>query len=231
MEIQPEATVLDQLDSIAGVVQWLDENEEPDLMFLDIHLADGSSFEIFNHCQVRCPVIFTTAYDQYAIQAFKHNTVDYLLKPVKKVELEQAIQKYRRQSAAHGAIDYRQLAQAMQEDSFQKRFLIRFGQHIRVIEISEVAYFFTQEKITFLVTFQGKRYPLDYSLEKLEEITDPKVFFRINRQFIININAINEMYAYSKSRVKIELNPPSDQRTIVSTERSPVFKKWLVGEE
>jgi two-component system LytT family response regulator len=119
----------------------------------------------------------------------------------------------------------------MTRDEYNKRFLIRFGQQIRVVEMRDCAYFYTHDKVTFLVTKKGKRYPIDYSLEKIEEMADPHSFFRINRQFIINIEAINEMYAYSKSRVKIDLNPSCELDTIVSTERSPHFKKWLVGEE
>ncbi|MCB0551002.1 MAG: response regulator transcription factor [Phaeodactylibacter sp.] len=229
-EIIPEAELEEPLDSVEAVLNWLDNNELPDLIFMDIHLADGSSFEIFNHVQVEKPVIFTTAYDQYAIQAFKVNTIDYLLKPIKRQELEQAIEKYRKWLGG-AQIDYAQLARAMQGEQYNKRFLIRIGQSIRVVEMKEAAYFYTESKISFVVTREGKRYPLDYSLEKLEEMSDPQIFFRINRQFIVNIEAIKEMYAYSKSRVKVELVPPCELETIVSTERSPYFKKWLVGEE
>ena len=229
-EIIPDAELKEPLDSVEAVLNWLDNNELPDLIFMDIHLADGSSFEIFNHVQVEKPVIFTTAYDQYAIQAFKVNTIDYLLKPIKRQELEQAIEKYRKWLGG-AQIDYAQLARAMQGEQYNKRFLIRIGQSIRVVEMKEAAYFYTESKISFVVTREGKRYPLDYSLEKLEEMSDPQIFFRINRQFIVNIEAIKEMYAYSKSRVKVELVPPCELETIVSTERSPYFKKWLVGEE
>ncbi|RMG88727.1 MAG: DNA-binding response regulator, partial [Bacteroidetes bacterium] len=154
---------------------------------------------------------------------------DYLLKPIKKNELEAAINKYKSRHEIP-AFDYKALAEMMNADQYNKRFLIRFGQQIRVVEMRDCAYFYTQDKVTFLVTKAGKRYPIDYSLEKLEEMADPRTFFRINRQFIINIEAIKEMYAYSKSRVKVELTPPCDLDTIVSTERSPHFKKWLIGE-
>jgi len=229
-EIVPEAEIKDPLDSVEAVLNWLQGNEWPDLIFMDIHLADGSSFEIFNHVQVEKPVIFTTAYDQYAIQAFKVNAIDYLLKPIKKQELEQAIGKYQKWSGG-AQMDYAQLARALQGEQYNKRFLIRIGQSIRVVEMKEAAYFYTESKITFVVTKEGKRYPLDYSLEKLEEMADPQHFFRINRQFIVNIDAIKEMYAYSKSRVKLGLAPSCDLDTVVSTERSPHFKKWLVGGE
>ncbi|MCB0570353.1 MAG: response regulator transcription factor [Phaeodactylibacter sp.] len=228
-EIAPEIEVIGQLDSIEAVLNWIRENKLPDLIFMDIHLADGSSFEIFNHAKVDKPIIFTTAYDQYAIDAFKVNSVDYLLKPIKRQGLEQAIQKYHKWHGKAG-MDYEQLARAIQGEQYNKRFLIRIGQSIRVVEMKDAAYFYTENKITFVATKEGKRYPLDQSLEKIEELLDPQVFFRINRQFIIGIDAIREMYAYSKSRVKITLQPHCELETVVSTERSPHFKKWLLGE-
>ncbi len=228
LQIDPSVKILDKIDSIEGVIKWWQTHIPPDLLFLDIHLADGSSFELFSLIKIEKPVIFTTAYDQYAIKAFKVNAVDYLLKPIKIKELEEALAKFNQ--LRDTTIDYQKLADSLSQKNSPKRFLIRLGQHIKVIQIDEVAYFYTENKITFLVTKDGKRYPVDYSLEKIEEFTDPGGFFRINRQFIIHLDSIKEMYAYSKSRVKIELTPPIDQETIVSTERSPHFKKWLIGE-
>lgn len=228
-EILPEASILGTAESIEESLQLIGKHKDASLIFMDIHLADGSSFEIFRHIEVKIPIIFTTAYDQYAVQAFKVNAVDYLLKPIKKEELKKAIDKYQRQAKAP-EIDYQEIANRLQPEDQPRRFLIRFGQQIRLVSIPEVAYFYTQDKITFLVTKAGKRYPIDHSLEKLEEMVNPARFFRINRQFILCIDAIDEMYMYSKSRVKVTLNPPADEETIVSTERSPHFKKWLVGE-
>lgn len=227
-ELLPESNILADLDAVETAIQWLQQNRPPDLIFLDIHLADGSCFEIFQHVKIERPIIFTTAYDQYALQAFKLNAVDYLLKPIKKEELEQAINRARPRLEA-ATIDYVKLAQALNAQQ-EKRFLVKIGQQIKLINIDEAAYFFSQNKITYLVAYNGKKYPVDYSLEAVEGMVDPKHFFRINRQFIIHINAINEMIAFSKSRVKVHLNPPSDLETIVSTERSPQFKKWLIGE-
>lgn len=229
-ELETDIEIVGQPDSIEASLLWFEQNPMPDLIFMDIHLADGSSFEIFNHMEIEKPVVFTTAYDQYAMQAFKVNAIDYILKPIKKSELEQALTKYRRW-AKPPSLDYSALANAMQRDEYNKRFLIRFGQNIKVVEFRDVAYFYTEDKITFLITKEGKRYPVEQSLEKLEDMADPRSFFRINRQFIVNIEAIREMYAFSKSRVKLLLEPPCDKETIVSTERSPVFKKWLMGEE
>jgi two-component system LytT family response regulator len=228
-KINPDIEIVDQLDSIEGVLNWMENNEMPDLIFMDIHLADGSSFEIFNHVQIEKPVIFTTAYDVYAIQAFQVNAVDYILKPIKEEQLKAALEKYYKYHKETN-IDYQKVVQSLQQHSDEKRFLIRLGHSIRLVDIKDVAYFYTKDKITFLVTNSGKRYPVDYSLEKLDEIANPKKFYRINRQFIINIDAIKEMIAYSKSRVKVELNPACDLEMIVSTERSPLFKKWLIGD-
>jgi len=227
-EIDQGIEIVDPLDSIEASLLWFENHPLPDLIFMDIHLADGSSFEIFNHIQIVKPVIFTTAFDQYALQAFKVNAIDYLLKPIKKTELEQALAKYRAW-AKPPDFDYVALANAVQRDEYNKRFIIRFGQNIKVVEFRDAAYFYTEDKITFLITKEGKRYPIEQSLEKLEEMADPRTFFRINRQFIVNIEAIKDMYAYSKSRVRLTLVPPCDKETVVSTERSPVFKKWLEG--
>ncbi|MBV6441498.1 MAG: DNA-binding response regulator [Haliscomenobacteraceae bacterium CHB4] len=233
-EVAPEAVVLQRLDSVETSVLWLQSNPQPDLILLDIHLADGSSFEIFDHVTVTCPIIFTTAYDEFALQAFKVNAVDYLLKPIKTNELIASLDKYKRvfKSAAQ---DYSALLDTLRKQEGQnylRRMLIRFGNSIKLMDMADAAYFYTKDKITFLVSRStGKRFPVDYPLDKLEGMLDPAAFFRINRQFIINVAAIKEMHPYSKSRVKVELEPSTDLETIVSTERSAEFKKWLVGEQ
>lgn len=223
------------VDSIAGTVEWLHANSKPDLILLDIHLADGSSFEIFRHAEVTTPVIFTTAYDQYAVEAFRVNAIDYLLKPVKLEELKEAMA---RVSKSLETVKATRIA----EDLMQKlgrtgllpatqRTLVKIGQSMKIVDLNESAYFYSKDKITFAVTPEGKRYPLDETLEQLDAKLDPNRFFRINRQIIVCIDAIDEMYAYSKSRVKMLLNPVYPHGdVIVSTERSPVFKKWLGGE-
>jgi two-component system LytT family response regulator len=231
-EAAPEAEILQTLDSVEGALEWLDQNPAPDLILSDIELADGSSFEIFGQAGSPCPVIFTTAYDKYAIQAFKVNSVDYLLKPIKAPELAGALEKYRKLRQPAQQIDYALLAKAIREEqpSHQKRIVIRYGQNIKAIEISDAAYFFIESRVTLVVTKEGKRYPVDYNLDQLEGILDPEKFYRINRKMIVGIHAIESMYAYSKSRVKLSLKPASDQEAIVSTERSPHFKRWLTGE-
>jgi two-component system LytT family response regulator len=232
LAIHTDANIIGKLDSIETSLDWLSSHPMPDLILLDIHLADGASFEIFKHTEITCPIIFTTAYDQYAIQAFRVNAVDYLLKPIKPEELAGALDKVNSRQASHfQAMDYKKLSQALRVDAYSRRFLVKIGQSIKVIDVGEAAYFYTEDKITFVVIKEGKRYPVDYSLEKLEDMLDPRLFFRINRQIIVGLDAIKEMYAYSKSRVKIVLEPDAEFNAIVSTERSPNFKKWLIGEE
>jgi len=231
-EIWPDAVMTDHLVSVKSAIDYLKTHTHPDLIFLDIQLGDGISFEIFDEVTPDCPVIFTTAFDQYAIQAFKVNSIDYLLKPVKKEELSGALDKYKTLSekGTNDKVDYGKLLDLIKGKSdFQKRILIRFGDTIKAVEVNDVAYFYTESKINFLCTFDSKSYPIDQNLDQLEAIIDPAVFFRINRQFIVHIKAIAKMVTYSKSRVKLLLNPETPIETIVSTERSANFKSWLTG--
>lgn len=227
--IEPEFQIVGELDSVEASVEYLRTNPTPGMIFLDIHLADGSSFDIFHYVDVQCPIIFTTAYDEYALKAFQVNVVDYLLKPIKTEALEAALRKYRRMAGKSTQIDYRKLAKSLDKEEKEKRFLLRMGSRLLVIQLKEVAYFHTEDKVTLLTTHEGKRHILDYSLEELNEMTPPTEFFRINRQFIVRLSAIAEMHTFSKSRVKLKLVPPCPLETIVSTERSPHFKRWLEG--
>ncbi len=229
VEVLQNLNILAELESIEQTLGWLSTQAVPDLIFMDIHLADGSCFDIFQHVKVKSPIIFTTAYDEYALQAFKVNAIDYLLKPIKKTELEAALNKYS-ELRKPDSVNYEKLIPLIESTQASKRFMIRLGQQIRLVDINEVAFFYTENKITFLVTRQGKRYPIDYFLDKVEEMADPQKFFRINRQFIIHIDAIEEMHAFSKSRFKIILNPPAKEDVVVSAVRSPHFRKWLTGE-
>ncbi len=229
-EVEPEIEVLAILDSIESCVKWYKDNDPPDLVFQDIELADGSSFEIFKQVKVDAPIIFITAYNEYAIDAFKVNSVDYLLKPVKKAELKIAIDKYKKLYAdSKSDIDYNSLAKLINKEDYQKRIVVRYGNTIKAIEITDIAYFFTESGNILFRTFENNTYPLDISLDKMEPLLNPEKFYRINRQFIINIKAIKEMYGYSKSRVRIILEPECEHETIASTDRSGDFKKWLAG--
>ena len=232
-EINSEVEILDILDTVSSAVQWLNL-KEADLIFVDIHLADGNSFTIFEQIQVKTPIIFTTAYDEYAIQAFKLNSIDYLLKPIEKSELAYSLQKFQsnQASASVPSVDMQAIWQAIQEQqaappSFQKRFMVSSGDKIKSIPVEEVAYFFGQQKYVFLITHDGRRHIVNYTLGQLESLLDPHDFFRINRQFILQFEAIENMFAYSKSRIKVELKPASDIEAIVSIEKTPRFKSWL----
>ena len=234
-ELEPDHTLFDQIVSVSSAVKWFKENDAPNLIISDIQLSDGISFEIFKQVDIKCPVIFTTAYDQYAIEAFKVNSIDYLLKPVKKEELGKAITKFKAftPAIAAPAIDINKLLQSLQPAGadYKKRFVVRYGEHIKTIDIEEVVYFYTEDKATFMCTKDARRFVVDFNLDTLDSILDPKIFFRINRQYIISIHSIAEMFAYSKSRVLIKLNPASKHETIVSTERSADFKHWLGDEK
>lgn len=229
-EALPEANILSPVPSIRSAVEWFLCNAAPDLIFLDVHLADGESFEIFKKVKVTSPVIFTTAYDQYALEAFKINSIDYLLKPIKKDELKKAVDKFLSfSSGADSEINFKKLLSALQlqPSNYKQRFIVKYGEHIKTIETEIAAYFYTENKANFLVTKDNKRFAIDYNLDQLEELLDPQKFFRINRQFIIGFHAIAEMFSYSKSRVLIKLNPHAKLETIVSSERSASFKSWL----
>jgi two-component system, LytTR family, response regulator LytT len=230
-ELVPDANILPAIPSIQLGVEYLKNNVAPDLILSDVHLADGQSFEIFRQVQINTPIIFTTAYDQYALDAFRVNGIDYLLKPIKKEELERAIKKFNQLSAAAPAIDIQKLLQSLQhpQPAYKDRFAVRYGEHIKTIETIDAAYFYTENKVNFMVTKDARRFAIDYNLDQLEGLLDPKKFFRINRQFIIGFHSITEMFSYSKSRVLIKLNPPSKLETIVSAERSASFKTWIDG--
>jgi two-component system response regulator LytT len=233
-EMDPTVEIAGRLDSVEASVQWLKMNPSPDLILMDIHLADGSSFEVFEHVDIKCPVVFTTAYDEYAIKAFKVNAVDYLMKPIKQTELEHAVRKVKEMQQNTPVPDYSELAGKMNQTTTQylRRILVKLGQSIRLVDTDDVAYFYTRDKITFLITKStAKRYPMDYPLDRLEKMVDPSQFYRINRQFIVHIGAIKEMHPYSKSRIKVDLEPASDMEIIVSTEKASNFKQWLVGME
>lgn len=231
-ELEPDAEVTDNIVSISSAIKWFKENKLPDLVISDIQLSDGLSFQIFKEVEILCPVIFTTAYDQYAIEAFKVNSIDYLLKPIKKEELNTALTKYKKITPAASSVDINQLLKSFSRPAteYKKRFAVRYGEHIKTINIEDVAFFYTEDKVNFLTTKEGRRFAIDFNLDALETMLDPKIFFRINRQYIISIQSIAEMFAYTKSRVLVKLNPPARHETIVSTERSADFKLWL-GDE
>jgi len=228
-DIDPSINVTAKLTSIEESVKWLGVNKT-DLIFLDIQLSDGLSFAIFDRVKVDTPIIFTTAYDQYAIRAFKLNSVDYLLKPIKKKELIDALEKIKQLKSAL-LTDFEELLRNFEGrgKGHKKRFLIQYGQKIKKVETKDIAYFYAMEKNVFIVTFDKNTYPADQSLDKLQEIMDPDKYFRINRKLLINCDAIKNMVPYSRSRIKIDLDPPAPKEidALVSVERSHDFKVWM----
>lgn len=228
--INPAFVIVGDVPSISAATEWFGANEMPDLALFDVQLADGDSFEVFKRVEVACPVIFTTAYDEYALQAFKVNAIDYLLKPVNAEELKSAIDRVQRMGLVR---DHSRLlepaAEPQQPVAYVKRFLIRYGDHFRVVEPDGIAYIHSLMKNTFLRTTEGRDLPLEESLDKLEKQLDPQKFIRLNRQLIVHLHSIKELLAYSKSRVKVILEPPYGEDAIVSSERSATFKRWLAG--
>lgn len=228
-EVDPTIEILAKLTSVESSIEWLKHNK-PDLIFLDIQLEDGLSFSIFNKVVVDNPIIFTTAYDQYAIKAFKLNSIDYLLKPIKKDELRDSLNKYKNIKTSY-LMDFDEIIKSIQskEVGYKKRFLIQYGQKIKKVNANEIAYFYAMEKSVFLVTFEKNTYPIDYTLDKLTQVIDPDKYFRINRKLIVNIDSIKNMIPYSRSRIKLVLEPPElkEVEALVSIERSADFKKWI----
>lgn len=226
----PEAEIMGMTEGVEATLNFMDTHEKPDLIFMDIHLADGSAFEIFRHRSMDgIGIIFATAYDQYAVDAFKINALYYLLKPIRQEDLVAAVERFKTNKQKD--FDYKEIVhKLLTNQPAEKRFLIRMGQTLRLVHQHDIAYFYTSDKITFMMTRDGRKYPVDYTLENLEQLIDPGKFFRINRQYILHLDAIVTMHAYTKARVKIELNPPCHEEVIVSTEKSPYFKKWLEGE-
>jgi two-component system, LytTR family, response regulator LytT len=227
-EADPEIQVLDKLESIESAVNWLEENQHPDLLMLDIQLADGQSFDIFKKVKVDSFVIFTTAYDEYAIKAFELNSIDYLLKPIDKSKLAQSISKFKKLSKSRQLFDFNELIDVIEQKKtgFKKRFAIGIGTKIKSIETKDIAYFYSLEKNTFLGNYEGQEYPVDFSLDKLENLVDPEVFFRINRQFIVNYHAIMKIHVLSKSRLELDVKGYKE-RMLVSTAKSHPFRLWI----
>ena len=229
MEIDPSITVVGKPGSIRDSVRWLMQNRA-DIIFLDIQLSDGISFSIFEQVAVNTPVIFTTAYDQYAVRAFQLNSIAYLLKPIRRSDLAESLRKYQSLRAAF-SIDFDALLEQLQGryPGYRRRFMVQTGEKIRKIEVTDIAWFTVLGKGVWLRTFHENSYPLEFSLEGLETILDPSVFFRINRKYLVNIGAIATMTAWSRGRIKLELKPKADDEldTVVSIDRSAAFRKWL----
>ena len=220
------------LHSVEESINWFHNNEHPDLIFLDIQLSDGLSFEIFDEVAIDSSIIFTTAYDEYALQAFKLNSIDYLLKPIDEDDLKRAVSKFESRAPQSQNVqvnfeDIKKLLTNPLERDYKKRFTVKVGQHLKMIPIDAIECFYSENKGTYIHTTENRDYLIDMTLEQLENELEPKTFFRISRKFFVNINAIKDMVSYTNSRLQIKLNSYKDQDVIVARERVRDFKDWL----
>jgi DNA-binding LytR/AlgR family response regulator len=230
-ELESGVNIVGKIDSVKKAVQWISDNPPPDLILMDIQLADGISFSIFEKCNVQSPVIFTTAYDEYALKAFKVNSIDYILKPVDKDELSAALTKFKnmKRTAPDTKLLLDNIGQAVQmlTKRYKSRFMIKVGEHLKTIETTNLLYFYSQDKATFCYTVDNRSLILDYTLEQLEEMTDPAIFFRVNRKYLVSASAISDIISYTNSRLKLKLKGSQDDDIIVARERVQDFKEWL----
>jgi DNA-binding LytR/AlgR family response regulator len=233
-DIDETAEIVGMTDSIESSVEWLESNPTPDLILMDIELADGQSFEIFNRTDVKSTIIFTTAYDEYALKAFKVNSIDYLLKPVRTEELEKALNKFKILKG-DGISDNRvnidmllkELRQSQYKQEYRDRFLVKQGQRFITVETGDIAYFFTEDRVNFIKTRNGQRYIVDYTLDELEQTLDTRQFYRANRQFIVHVKAVESVHLYFNSKLKIHLKPTTEEEVLISREKATEFKQWL----
>ncbi len=236
--IDDTAVVIGITDSIKATVEWLQENNSPDLILMDIELSDGQSFEIFNLIEVKSPVIFTTSYDEFALKAFKVNSVDYLLKPIQKEELQAALTKFKQVKGNYsnetltGAeinLDslVKELQQKLQPKEFRKRFLVKHAQKLVSIEVDDIAYFYSDGRLNFFKANDNKKYVVDYTMDELQEMLDPDKYFRISRSFYVSINSVDQIHDYFGNRLLLTLKPAVDKEALVSREKVTDFKKWM----
>jgi len=228
--LRSDIEIIDVLDSVVESIKWFTENDPPDLVFMDIQLADGLSFEIFDSVEIEVPIIFTTAYDEYAIKAFKVNSIDYLLKPIDEELLHQGLIKFEKQmNKPSTSKELKEILHQIQPEvkEYKSRFLVKSMEKLISIPIETVAYFYTENSLVYLMTKSEKKHVFDKPLDHIEAQLNPKDFFRLNRQILVQINAINASYAYDKGKIMVELTPNLGLPTIVSKERSSEFKRWL----
>jgi DNA-binding LytR/AlgR family response regulator len=219
-------------------VEWLQDNPKPDLILMDIELGDGQSFEIFNLIEVKSPVVFTTSYDEYALKAFKVNSIDYLLKPVQQDELSAALRKYRDlkniyagKETSESAFNFdtlvKELQQKLQPKEYRKRFLVKQGQKLVSVDVEEIAYFFSDGRLNFFKTSDNRKFVVDYTMDDLEEMLDPSTYFRISRSFYVSVDSVEKIDDYFGNRLILGLRPSVDKEALVSREKVTDFKKWM----
>jgi DNA-binding LytR/AlgR family response regulator len=229
LEVDPGIEIVQMIDSIRECLIFLQQEQIVDLIFADIQLSDGLSFEIFEQNKINLPIIFTTAYDQYAIRAFKVNGIDYLLKPIDPKELRQSIDKFKSFTKKRQPPDLSKLLEMLKdkESDYKSRFMIKVGERIKIISVTEIAAIISEDKGTYLIDKAGARHLLDGSLEKIYSMIDPRQFFRINRKYIVNIDAITDVYTWSNSRLKVSIKNHKDNMIIVARNKTAEFKLWL----
>ncbi len=229
-ELAPEIEIAGQITSVENGRKWFDKNPLPDLIFLDIQLNDGYGFDILDILKDHPPVIFTTAYNEYAIRGFKYNGLDYLLKPIDKKDLKNALEKYRKNHITPDNDvneDKFERIKNLFTKEYKRRFMIKIGNQFNTFNVEDIAYFKSHEGVIFLHSHTGQKYPIEYSIDQLEEILDPVHFFRINRKFMVSVKAVVEIHTYFNSRLLLKLKPQEEEQIIVSRERTSNFKKWL----
>jgi len=226
-QCEPGAEIVVMLEGVADTVEWLEENVQPDLLFVDIQLGDGTSFDIFRKARLDCPVVFTTAFDDHVLEAFQSNGIDYLLKPIRREKVAAALEKYERLKG-HFLSDPAALARALAKRTGpRERFLVRKGSEFISVRTAAAAYFFSEHKLVFLVTRDGKRHMLDKALADVETELEPARFFRVNRNFLVSIDAVARCSPLGKGRLLVQLQPPTGAEVTVSQERAAEFKLWL----
>jgi two-component system, LytTR family, response regulator LytT len=234
LSIDRMVEVVGVTDSIKSTVDFLKQNSSPDLILMDIELADGQSFEVFNMVPVKNPVIFITSYDEYALKAFKVNSVDYLLKPVQKDELEAALNKYKELNAVDnnkGSSDInnliKELQSKLQPKEYRKRFLVKQAQKLVSIEVDDIAYFYSDGRLNFFKTRDSRKFVVDYTMDELSDMLDPEKYFRISRSFYVSVDSIDQIHDYFGNRLLLNLTPALDKEALVSREKVMDFKKWM----
>lgn len=229
LEQRPAFQILDTLDSVEGAVRWFRTFPAPDLVFMDIQIADGLSFDIFKQAEIKSPVIFTTAFDHYAVQAFKVNAIDYLLKPIDPEDLSRALLKMENHRSSAPAFEYEMLAHYFKKETYKERFLVKTGQQLAFLSNTDIAFFRSGDGLTQAFTFSGKKYFVENTLEELERLLNPRDFFRISRNMTLRIDGISKILPHLNGRLKIETNPAAPEDIFVSRERVSEFKAWLGG--
>lgn len=229
LKVREDIEFIAMLQTVKECLEWLDKNEEPDLYFMDIQLSDGLSFDIFSSFDITKPVIFTTAFDEYAIKAFKANGIDYLLKPVNEQDIVNSLSKYHKFHAGHAIPNIKEILASIstKQPVFRSNFLVEWRDRLISVSAEEIAYFLLENKLTFLVTFDKKRYMINTKLENIEQEVDPVNFFRINRQMIVTRKSIRDIHIYFGKRLKLYLEPAEEREILVSRERVLDFRSWL----